>query len=447
MNKPHPSFAQNTGVSDRIKFEIKLLPDCRSHVLTYFTRRFSLDERKDEKRTYSKVMYDENLEKRHLSGKKHKLDDGDKHTEGNNIDEQLTLPKIMNESQACERILRALPDTKSSDITPKENQNDNYLVEPFGTVLQSYTVNLQGSDTEFVLALANGQEAKTFHSQIQKLALFFIENADCVDLTSDEGGGAWDVLYCFRKHENLRPVCSEIPCKSTGYSLVGYMTLFGFYAPFHKPKGGIVLRICQALVLPPYQRQGHGKRMMRAVYEHAGGKFDIALRKGKENSSAAARQLIAREIVLVNVEDPAPGFTYMRDAIDYECFQSLIADKEEFRSLLQSYLGDDYKSLPDADATTAASIAKITSVQIQIAYEIHKLSQMKQYSAQSLQGRLSQIEELKKKYRLMVKKRLNQLHKEEIGSCGTKMEKQAMLSVLFEESYTRYEHILKRGEK
>ena len=56
-----------------------------------------MDERKDEKRTYSKVMYDENLEKRHLSGKKHKLDDGDKHTEGNNIDEQLTLPKIMNE--------------------------------------------------------------------------------------------------------------------------------------------------------------------------------------------------------------------------------------------------------------------------------------------------------------------------------------------------------------
>jgi histone acetyltransferase 1 len=51
------------------------------------------------------------------------------------------------------------------------------------------------------------------------------------------------------------------------------MTLFHFMAPFHKPNPGIIVRICQALVFPPYQGQGHGKRMMQILYDILHGKF------------------------------------------------------------------------------------------------------------------------------------------------------------------------------
>ena len=54
--------------------------------------------------------------------------------------------------------------------------------------------------------------------------------------------------------------------------------------------------------------------------------------------------------------------------------------------------------------------------------------------------------ELEKKYRLMVKKRLNQLYNEDIGACSTKVENQALLSkLLFDESICRYRSILKKS--
>jgi hypothetical protein len=53
-----------------------------------------------------------------------------------------------------------------------------------------------------VLCLADGKDelVAEYHGNVQKLALFIIEMADNVDLTSNEGGEYWKALYVFRKH-------------------------------------------------------------------------------------------------------------------------------------------------------------------------------------------------------------------------------------------------------
>lgn len=71
--------------------------------------------------------------------------------------------------------------------------------------------------------------------------------ADSVDLTDDR----WEVFYLFQE-ETAREVLGE---KWRPEALVGYFTVFGF----RNPVKGVSLRICQALVLPQFQRQGRGE--------------------------------------------------------------------------------------------------------------------------------------------------------------------------------------------
>ena len=110
----------------------------------------------------------------------------------------------------------------------------------------------------FVLALGDGTDKAIaeYHTKVQNLSMWFIETADSVDI-STEDDGRWKVLYLFCKHGERQ------------YSLAAYMTLFYFNAPLKRPKGGTIKRVCQALVFPPYQRAGHGREMLNAVYLNA----------------------------------------------------------------------------------------------------------------------------------------------------------------------------------
>ncbi|CAM9210043.1 unnamed protein product [Hapterophycus canaliculatus] len=83
-----------------------------------------------------------------------------------------------------------------------------------------------------------------YHERAQCLAPWFIEAADAIDLTDDR----WEVFYLFEE-ETPRQVLGE---KWRPAALVGYFTVFGF----RNPVKGISLRVCQALVLPQFQRQG-----------------------------------------------------------------------------------------------------------------------------------------------------------------------------------------------
>lgn len=356
-------------------------------------------------------------------------------------------------SKALPSIRHATNKDSDKDNTPTigDQEGEDYLTEPMGTVVQEYTVpqhketndgEREGSSTtnqennvdndthQFVITVASpaaDASAAAYHTEVQKLASWFIENADDVDVADDQTGGYWKVLYIFQKHRH----CSSINCR---YSLVGYVTLFHFQAPFHKPTPGIVVRICQALVLPPFQGQGHGKKALQCVYDSV------------MHQQQAQDQI---PMVQVNVEDPAPGFVALRNKVDLK----FLADHSEWWPVNynSSSLDDKeyFSALLDAHATEMSSKAKITARQVQIVNELVKLKALLQ-----LQGRLpvdasngapsksenckSSHGELETRFRLMVKKRLNRENREEMNNYPTKEEKKVFLAKLFDQEYQSY---------
>lgn len=126
----------------------------------------------------------------------------------------------------------------------------------------------------------NVKGASALLKKAEGLAMWYIETADGVDFSDSR----WEVVNLYKTTSTDSTIY---------YSLIGYMTLFTFRNPF----AGAKIRVCQALVLPIYQGQGWGKKMMLQVYKRTKDRADTTE---------------------VTVEDPAPGFQCMRDAVDIE---------------------------------------------------------------------------------------------------------------------------------
>ncbi|CAM9424298.1 unnamed protein product, partial [Choristocarpus tenellus] len=102
----------------------------------------------------------------------------------------------------------------------------------------------RGGTTFFVhRATGNHKGACEYHAQAERLAIWYIETADSIDLKDDR----WEIFYIFG--EKQQDILNK---KERRRSLVGYFTAFNFRNPIK----GISFRICQALVFPMYQRQG-----------------------------------------------------------------------------------------------------------------------------------------------------------------------------------------------
>ena len=355
--------------------------------------------------------------------------------------QQQQQPAVLSTHEIQQSIQKALP-----NLFLKKNSGDNddtcvssdYLSAPVGEVLEEYSIrNGTGHDDDdpkqFVLCLADGSSSKEvmeYHDQIQKLALWFIENADDVDVANTESG-YWKILYLFQ-----RTIDGDDDQQKHKYALVGYMTLFHFHAPFHKPVPGIILRICQALVLPPYQGQRHGRRMMQCVYDYVHGKYD-----DDDDGNNLTKDGWEAKIVQVNVEDPAPGFVALRNKVDMK----LLEDHRSkwFGSSSNVNITDEtfFASIPDTEAQRISTLAKITPHQVHVAHELIKLKALHGYLTSS--PNKAQVEELERRYRLLVKRRLNKDHREDMSIHKTKDAKKAFLAKLFDEEYEKHCKLLR----
>ena len=66
-------------------------------------------------------------------------------------------------------------------------------------------------------------------------------------------------------HDSSTICCSFEKYKSDGdtmYAFAGYMTVYNYYAYPEKVRP----RISQVLVMPPFQRQGHGAKLLQTFY-------------------------------------------------------------------------------------------------------------------------------------------------------------------------------------
>lgn len=99
--------------------------------------------------------------------------------------------------------------------------------------MQNFLPSLQGN--------FNDEKVKAYHKRIQHFVLWFIDASSLID---DEDPD-WEVFFLFEKRSEGG---------ETSYAVVGYATVYTFYNyPDKKRK-----RVSQFLILPPYQKQGHG---------------------------------------------------------------------------------------------------------------------------------------------------------------------------------------------
>ena len=239
---------------------------------------------------------------------------------------------------------------------------------------------------------------REFHERLQIFLLFYIESSNYID-SSDP---IWQIILLFQKR--------ALKNKTT-YCIVGYTTVYSFfsYPSFTK------LRLSQILIIPPYQRRGHGKYLLTQVYENA---------KSNEN------------IIEVNIEDPSPGFQRLRDTVDLQLciendyFQSTNKKKKAIDSHLDSW---------DPNSAFVKEIKKnlkITEKQILRCYDIFKLKNL---------DREDEVEY--KKYRLEIKSRLSIQHREELGvQTHDANERKKKLHEFYEERENEYLHLIENLE-
>lgn len=190
-----------------------------------------------------------------------------------------------------------------------------------------------------------------------------------------------------------------------------------------------VKKVCQALVLPPWQRQGHGNKLLHQVYA------DVMSRK---------------DVYQVTVEDPSPGFTRLRDQVDYEHCRVLRIFKRYIEDVAISD-PSDVKSLNAEAIAEMCTASKLTRTQVILAYEIF-IFQTLQVHLDSAIGLSCQHQRkcppsLLKKFRLMVKRRLNSEYAPELSQMTQKADRLAFLEEHFQHREKQILFILSKSAR
>lgn len=143
---------------------------------------------------------------------------------------------------------------------------------------------------------------KEYHRRMQLFILLYIEGGSYISEEED----VWEfmVLYEKRKRRNTEDVFT--------YHFVGYSTLYPFYCFPEKFR----MRLSQFVILPPYQQEGHGSALYKAIYKHVISQPNIAE---------------------LTVEDPAEAFEDLRDRNDLK----MLLENDRF---IREAYGDDHYS-------------------------------------------------------------------------------------------------------
>ncbi|KAH3703489.1 histone acetyltransferase type B catalytic subunit-like [Dreissena polymorpha] len=152
--------------------------------------------------------------------------------------------------------------------------------KPFGELLHTYTVGKEGRERQFEIYRTDiaCPGFRDYHSRLQTFILFFIDAASYIDVDDDR----WSFYLVFEKYKHDGSVM---------YATVGYMTVYSYYAYPSRVRP----RISQVLILPPFQKQGHGAHLLQTFYNRCYGDS---------------------EILDITVEDPSEDFQRLRDFVD-----------------------------------------------------------------------------------------------------------------------------------
>ncbi|RXW24202.1 hypothetical protein EST38_g1683 [Candolleomyces aberdarensis] len=132
---------------------------------------------------------------------------------------------------------------------------------------------------------------REYHRRMQIFILLYIEGGSYIQ----EEEATWEFVVLFEKRKRR-----TAPHIAT-YHFVGYSSLYPFYCFPEKTR----LRLSQFVILPPYQRAGHGSELYRSIYQYV---------------------LAQPNIAELTVEDPAEAFEDLRDKNDL----TMLLNHEQF---------------------------------------------------------------------------------------------------------------------
>ena len=122
-------------------------------------------------------------------------------------------------------------------------------------------------------------------ANLQTMFPFFIETGEAVKMTSPcHSGGGWSLKILL----------------SPSGGIIGYVSIYTFLHPITNL---LLPRICQVLVLPPYQAGGYGTILLESVYASYRG---------------------VKTVGALTYEDPCFGMRVLRDVMEYRMVRSLI---------------------------------------------------------------------------------------------------------------------------
>ncbi|KAJ7063532.1 histone acetyltransferase type B catalytic subunit [Mycena amicta] len=127
----------------------------------------------------------------------------------------------------------------------------------------------------------NSPGFRELHRRMQLFILLYIEAGSYIDEEED----TWEFAILYEKRK--RRATPDV----TTYHFVGYTSLY----PFFCFPDRVRLRLSQFVILPPYQRGGHGSELYTALYQHI---------------------LSQPNVAELTVEDPAEAFEDLRDKND-----------------------------------------------------------------------------------------------------------------------------------
>jgi len=174
--------------------------------------------------------------------------------------------------------------TKDQFINQIEEKEKKF--RPPGTKITEYNIRDRetGEETNYEVYFGRITDAAVvrYHEKLQVFVLWYIDGSSYIH-TEDSN---WDVFFIFK---------NTVIDGEKRYGIVGYCTLYNFY---HHPSATRP-RISQILILPPYQRNGHGKYLLNSIYNYY-----------KSNDS------IYGPVYDITVEDPADQFDSLRNHVD-----------------------------------------------------------------------------------------------------------------------------------
>ncbi|CAF4668223.1 unnamed protein product [Rotaria sp. Silwood1] len=126
--------------------------------------------------------------------------------------------------------------------------------KPLGDQLLTYTLQEEESSPYFIDCikhnLFSNSKFAEWWSHLEIFLIFFLNNV----LTINEEDQNWFIYLLYQQYQNdNNQIC---------YAPIGFTKVYLHYTYSNKKRP----KISQMLILPPYQRKGHGRRLLKSIY-------------------------------------------------------------------------------------------------------------------------------------------------------------------------------------